>query len=381
MIRLQQGKQQRLTQLHHACQSLGLPWVSYRLPNSPEPVTVVHLDKTTATFGRGAVDGFVVAPFDFPEKTAFWLRNDLVFTGFTIKPDQGRCGSLQAGQLLTLNQLYSALENGSQASDRISYIDRTSAIDRFHYTELVNKALSKIESGKLEKVVLSRLSLLELSEDFSPAAMFESLCRLYPDAFVSLFEIPGQGCWIGASPELLLSRRGDYYETMSLAGTRSAAATWESKEENEQALVTRYISQQLEAAGLQVKVGELETVQAGQVFHLRNRISATGYAGVFDIVRRLHPTPAVCGLPLAIARDFIAEEEPHKRQFYSGFLGPIAANGEADLYVNLRAAQLYPQTAALYLGGGIVQGSQADAEWLETEAKAATLIEAIAHAG
>jgi isochorismate synthase len=381
MIRLQHGKHQRLAQIHHACQSLGLPWVSYRLPMQKEAVTVIHLDKTPATFGRGAVDGFVVAPFDFPEKTAYWLRNDLVFTGFTIDPSQGRCGSLQAGQLLTMNQFYAALENGSQPSDRINYIDRTSAIERPHYSALVNKALDQIGRGKLEKVVLSRLALLDLPADFNPASMFESLCTLYPDAFVSLFEIPGAGCWIGASPELLLARRGDHYETMSLAGTRSAAGSWQAKEENEQALVTRYIRQQLEAAGLQVAVGALETVQAGQVFHLRNRISAEGYAGVFDIVRRLHPTPAVCGLPLAEARDFIAAEEPHKRAFYSGFLGPIAANGAADLYVNLRAAQLYPNTAALYLGGGIVQGSQADAEWLETEAKAATLIEAIHHAG
>lgn len=383
MIRIPVRQRQTLRQLHLACQASGLPWVSYRLPGESEPITHIHLDTTTATFDAHCQDGFVIAPFDFPAKAAFWLRNDLSLKGFQPDLHQAQIGALGTQQIIQLSRLHEKYGQELEPANPQS-ADKISAVTQATYENLVQQALASIDKGIFQKVVLSRFTDISLPEGIRPDMLFESLCQLYPTAFVSLYELPGLGCWIGASPELLLSRRGEHFESMSLAGTLSPHKNehlWQPKEQHEQQIVTSYITEQLRNCGLTVEVGEQETIQAGQVFHLRNTITATGQAGVFKVVNKLHPTPAVCGFPVEAARQFITEKESHHRQFYSGFLGPIAADGNAAIYVNLRAARLENKNARLFLGGGIVQGSNPAAEWQETEAKAATLLAAIAHAG
>jgi len=383
MIRIPVRQRQTLRQLHLACQASGLPWVSYRLPGESEPHTLIHLDPTPAIFDASSANGFVIAPFDFPEKQGYWLRKDVLLSGFSPDLHQAHTATLNTRQLIQLSLLHEKYNqelepNGEATSNGSNPVNQTT------YEAQVAAALAEIERGLLEKVVLSRFADVPLPADSRPDLIFEALCSLYPTAFVSLYAIPGVGCWIGASPELLLACRDDRFESMSLAGTRSPQENehlWQAKEQNEQQIVTRYITQQLRDCGLTVEVGEQETIQAGQVYHLRNTISATGQSGVFEVVNKLHPTPAVCGYPVAAARAFIRATEAHPRDFYCGFLGPVADNGDADLFVNLRAARLENTYARLFLGGGIVQGSNPAAEWLETEAKAATLLAAIAHAG
>jgi len=382
MIRTPVRHRHKLRQLHQACQASGLPWVSYRLPGETEPVTIIQLDPTPGNFEPNVANGFVIAPFDFPEKQAYWLRNDLTVHGFSPDLQFAHTGQLQTAQLIQLAQLHEKFNRAIAAIDCFSPAE-TSNVEQPEYEAQVKTALSAIKNGWFEKVVLSRTANINLPEEIQPEQLFEALCALYPTAFVSIYQLPDLGCWIGASPELLLASRGDNYESMSLAGTLSPNKTeqhWRSKEQNEQQIVTRYIKGQLQACGLNVSVGEQETIQAGQVYHLRNSITATGQSSVFEVVQRLHPTPAVCGFPLAAARDFIRQTEKHPREFYCGFLGPIAADGNAILYVNLRAARLDKNRAQLYLGGGIVAGSDPAAEWEETQAKAATLIAAINHA-
>jgi isochorismate synthase len=235
------------------------------------------------------------------------------------------------------------------------------AVSQQNYEVQVQAALAAIARGPLQKVVLSRIKKVPLPADTHPATLFEKLCAAYPQAFVSLVNLPGLGIWLGASPELLLQNEDDMFETMSLAGTRTTAgsmAPWTDKEIHEQLLVTDYIREKLREAGLQVEVAERETVQAGQVYHLRNLIRATGHASSFALVKTLHPTPAVCGLPADTARNYLLFHEAHQRSLYGGFLGPVDAQGHCQLYVNLRSMELHKGSASLYLGGGIVAGHQ-----------------------
>ncbi len=383
MIRTPVRHSHQLGQLHQACQASGLPWVSYRLPGETEPITSIQLDPELAYFDSNAAGGFVISPFDFPEKKAFWLKNDLTLQGFAPDLQFARTAQLRPAQLLVLAKLHEQFKKNlpELACSSLPPADR---VHQTLYERQVEAALLAINAGKLEKVVLSRTETIPLNENQQPVQLFEALCALYPAAFVSIYQLPGIGCWIGASPELLLARHGEQVESMSLAGTLTqpqGEAVWQSKEQHEQQIVTRYIAEQFRACGLDVSIGEQETIQAGQVYHLRNRISAKGQATVYELVHRLHPTPAICGYPVAAARAFIHEHEQHNREFYAGFLGPVDEQGDARLYVNLRAARLEKTQARLYLGGGIVAGSQPTAEWEETRAKAATLLAAIHHAG
>jgi isochorismate synthase len=95
------------------------------------------------------------------------------------------------------------------------------------------------------------------------------------------------------------------------------------------------------------------------------------------MLKLLHPTSAVCGMPLESAREFLRANEGYDRQFYTGYLGPVNVKGESHLFVNLRCMQLFSKKAILYAGAGVTIDSDAEKEWEETEMKLDTLLSAI----
>src|SRR5690606_36067436 len=164
---------------------------------------------------------------------------------------------------------------------------------------------------------------------------------------------------------------------------------------NEQQLVTDFILKQLESSNLKSQTLNLkpETIKAGNLVHLKTSITAIFNSKINfkQLLRNLHPTPAVCGLPKDAAKQFILKNENYNREFYTGFLGEInvktsvtrnnnSRNAEnnayatvktvSNLFVNLRCMQISNQEAIIYVGGGITKDSNDEAEWEETVQKA-----------
>jgi isochorismate synthase len=174
---------------------------------------------------------------------------------------------------------------------------------------------------------------------------------------------------------------------VALAGTQAyspelplAAVRWGAKEIEEQALVSDYIREFFHQLGLAhfVEAGP-RTVSAGNVAHLQTRfeiklapVQLLHLAN--QILNKLHPTSAVCGMPKPEALSFILENEKYHRAFYSGFLGPIQMQHHSELFVNLRCMQLKRDRAVLYVGAGITQDSVPELEWQETVLKSKTLL-------
>ena len=92
------------------------------------------------------------------------------------------------------------------------------------------------------------------------------------------------------------------------------------------------------------------------------------------LLLRLHPTPAVCGLPRAAAQRAILTDEASPRRYYAGFSGPLGIEGETRLYVSLRCMEFTPSLATLYAGGGIMPESVEQEEWEETQRKLQTML-------
>ena len=95
------------------------------------------------------------------------------------------------------------------------------------------------------------------------------------------------------------------------------------------------------------------------------------------MIKNLHPTPAVGGIPKREGLDFISSNEKFKREYYSGYMGDVDLLGERNLYVNLRCAQLNKESISLYVGAGITAESDAELEWGETQNKAQTILQAL----
>lgn len=237
------------------------------------------------------------------------------------------------------------------------------------YSEKINLAIAAIKNQRLQKLVLSRripvfYNTIDLKKSFL------NLCSAYPNAFAYLF-LNGKDCWLGAFSEILgkFSKVSNEFETMSLAGTLPLNEAWTQKEIEEQRPVTDYISDVLKSFSKQIEVSETYDHISGSIKHLRTDFKASiSPADLDDIIRELHPTPAVCGIPKETCRNLIRTLEKQPREFYAGY-SRIETVNEIYYFVNLRCAKLYHDRAEIFAGGGITAQSNPEKEWTETELK------------
>lgn len=235
------------------------------------------------------------------------------------------------------------------------------------------KALER--EGRLTKAVAARCLLQDAPVDIN--ALFDSLCRNYPDAFVYLFSTPESGTWIGATPEVLLENDGKDLHTMALAGTHRDNDTdgWDAKNRREHDVVTKYIMDCFTDFGLTPFADKPVTKMAGPVEHLMTRISvpASDTLDVLQLIDTLAPTPALCGMPRELAAETIAQQEHFERAFFGGYCGPWNGYDSFSLFVTLRCAHIAPDRAVLYAGAGIMSESDPASEWAEIDRKLSTL--------
>lgn len=250
------------------------------------------------------------------------------------------------------------------------------------FFDLVHRTKKAIHSGLLKKLVVSRK--IKIKHNLNPFELFNNLLHLYPQAMVYFWHHPVAGTWMGASPERLFGIDEYGLKTMSLAGTLPFNSNeiyhWGAKEKLEQALVTQSIKKVLRDLFNEedIECSETYTKRAGNLVHLCNDISVNrANVSVERMIKNLHPTPAVGGIPKQEGLDFIASHEKFDRQYYSGCMGDVDLLGECNLYVNLRCAQLKKESISLYVGAGITAESDAEQEWEETQNKAQTILQAL----
>jgi isochorismate synthase len=268
-------------------------------------------------------------------------------------------------------------ENESEFHFKVhALLDKPYVYTTREYLLQAHSFLNGIHQLDLDKAVFSRIKN-KTFPIIQAENLFKELCNSYPKACVYLLSSELLGTWIGATPEILVEIHQGQLFTMSLAGTKktNTAVEWGGKEVKEQAYVTSFIEENLKC--LQVKNIEVQgpyDYEAGPVTHLRTDISGSS-EGIppIDIVRKLHPTPAVSGLPQQAAMELISSVEYHHRMLYTGIVGYIGKE-HTKLYVNLRCAQLQENEAYLYLGGGFTSESIPELELDETENKSKTLI-------
>jgi len=332
--------------------------------------------------------GFLFAPFD-PDKERIFLAADFSFS-FENATLQAAENPLENRSLAWLQEQVITARRTRRHAPRNNH---TASVDttKNTFANVVNEGVKKIEDGTFEKVVASRFALVPLPDDFDVVRSFQKLCDTYPNALVSFVTLPGIGSWLGASPEILVSVEDKrIFKTVALAGTKPYTNTinlksvaWTQKEIEEQALVERYII----SCFKKIRLREYDehgpkTIIAGNLMHLRSDFTVDMKATNFPqlgttMLRLLHPTSAVCGMPLAPALEFIRSSEGYDREFYAGYLGPVNVKNAVNIFVNLRCAQLLHDNAIIYAGAGITIDSIADDEWAETEIKMNTLLSVI----
>ncbi|WP_209403091.1 chorismate-binding protein [Pseudozobellia sp. WGM2] len=348
-----------------------LPLVVYRKPKEANLKALFQDEDNLVSVKDFTETGFVFAPFD-QEKPTLLLRPDQFFELETFDTE----------------------DYDSKHTLPLINVDEKK---EFHL-RLVEKGLAEIERGNFDKVVLSRC--LRVPMESKPLNLFKKLLGKYENAFCYLWYHPKVGLWMGATPEILLRVENKKMTTISLAGTQKFRENenikWEKKELKEQKFVTDYIVDALEGKVSNLTLGETESIRAGNLLHLRTKISANlNDDGLNNVLKALHPTPAVCGLPRKSSEDFILANENYAREFYTGYLGELnfkverkrnsrRANQEnqvyrsiskqSTLFVNLRCLKLLGNEVLIYVGGGITKESDPENEWDETVSKSKTML-------
>ena len=260
------------------------------------------------------------------------------------------------------------------------------------YEEIVGKAVAEIRAGAFEKVVLAREVTVGARSAHDPAALFGALRELFPSCFSFCVGSP-EGAFLGASPELLVRRRGAGAATVALAGStrRSADPAVDDhlgeqllrseKDRHEHLIVSKRISRVLRPHSVWVEAEpEPGLVKVANIQHLATPIHAqlAEPLSAVELAGLLHPTPAVGGEPRDAALAAIAGLEGMDRGWYAGPVGWMDAAEDGEFCVALRSALLRDRTAHLYAGCGIVGDSDPAAELAETEVKLGALLPLIA---
>jgi len=340
-----------------------LPFAVFRLPRNNKIQIIIQAERKVQDISIEKLDeaeGFAIAEFNS-------FKNGKVFL---IKPDW----NVDAGYLAK-----EIVKKISDLPDTENIFTENKAVSEKTYSEMANRLIQKLQAGKLSKVVLSRMIKIEFEKNFSAEMFFNLLENSYREAFIYLFNLPGIGTWVGASPEVLLKMNENEAETVSLAGTKAIEKDdWTSKELEEQKIVSDSIAHILKNCEItNYHQNGPETIAAGNIAHLKTvfKFPASELKSkIGNLVKQLHPTPAVCGLPKEIAFNLISKTEKHERRFYTGFLGPVNQNGNTNLFVNLRCAELGKNKMNVYVGGGLTAASLAKDEWEETVRKSETLL-------
>jgi isochorismate synthase len=255
--------------------------------------------------------------------------------------------------------------------------------DSASWREAVREATEAIARGALLKVVLAREVVARAAGPFSASAALRRLCDAYRACTIFAFERGGT-MFLGATPERLVRLDGRRVQAACLAGSRPRGATPEEddalaralradrKERFEHALVVPALRDALEPVCAALTTpGEPALLRVRNVQHLYTPVEGVTRedTSALDLAARLHPTPAVGGVPRETALEVIRRSEPFDRGWYAGPVGWMDASGGGEFVVALRSALLSGSEARLYAGCGVVAGSDPGREWEESDVK------------
>lgn len=352
------------------CLRNNIPFYTYRLPNTDDIVFGAQLNNDITLFKgfehhRGE-EGFIITPFN-PSSWSF---------PFIIHPDISFKNTLTDKEAII--NLQTTAFNTAERSFTHQDCNHTEYLDE------IQTLKEQLEQENIKKVVLSRTITIPYDTILASPHIFAQMLQ-YHHAFVFFVSIPGKCAWMGATPETFLRYDREGFKTMSLAGTQpinnNITPTWGEKDIVEQQIVTDYIAETLRPFFRRnLEKSESFTAKAGNVYHLCTLFQSDEQLPadqIDELVKALHPTPAVCGIPKKKAMQIIMDIEKQDRNYYTGFLGPLQRTGAFDLFVNLRTMELFDDALKLYVGGGITSASDPESEWLETCEKANTILNLI----
>lgn len=255
--------------------------------------------------------------------------------------------------------------------------------ERIEWLQKVNAALNEIAEGDYSKVVLSRRVELTLSNQPDLYKKLQSLTNDYPRCYIFAYR-KNESIFFGASPEKLAKIEDGWVEADALAGSTQRGKTQHEDDQlanellsskknlSEQNAVVEFITNSFSGFAEEIVYEEKPIIRKlSNIQHLWTPIKAKLKPGhtIFSILKDIHPTPAICGVPWSGALDFIKTTEGYNRGLYAGIVGWFNFDEHGEFAVSIRSGLLKNNKLYAFAGCGIVEGSDPEAEFEETELK------------
>lgn len=281
-----------------------------------------------------------------------------------------------------LDAIVEAAEGHLEHERSSHLVSRAETPDAAGWMRSVEALTSSIRAGGADKVVLAREVVLMAGAPIDESWVLARLRESYPNCTIFAAR-RSDACFLGATPERLVRVDDRRVSVACLAGTSwrggsdddaaiGAQLLADPKERSEHSLVLGMILRALAPLCDDVRAAaEPSLMRMPNVQHLHTPVEATlrGHAGVLDLAARLHPTPAVGGVPTTAALDAIREHEPFDRGWYAGPIGWLDTRGNGEFAVAIRSGLVRGAEARLYAGCGIVRDSVPEREWEESMMK------------
>lgn len=281
----------------------------------------------------------------------------------------------------------------SLSSDNFSSTHIQSIPSGKEYAKAVEKIRKEIQQGKLEKAVLGRILQIDVDQQPNISQLVQNLITHNHDKYNFALNTSEEGkekTLIGASPELLISKKGSIVVSNPLAGSRPRQKDPEKdvlmaqelrhseKDLHEHKLVVQSVMNALRPFCKELHVPEEPSViHTETMWHLSTEIIGhleDPFIQSIEIAENLHPTPAICGTPNNIALENIKQLESFNRDYFTGLIGWSDKNGDGEWAITIRCAEIEENTIRMFAGAGIVQDSVPEEEKNETAAKLQTML-------
>lgn len=297
--------------------------------------------------------------------------------------------SLYSKSMEERNQLLHSIRNNSTTAS--PSLIRKEEISPERWKQTVDGVVNELTHGPLKKVVLARELRLVFNSDVEAESVLENLYTQQPASYIFAFESNGD-CFIGASPERLIKKQGDEVYSTCLAGSISRGQTEEEdqalgqtlladqKNLKEHGYVVEMIKEALEQSCKEVILpGHPQLMKMRDIQHLYTPV--IGKCGpntsLLLLVERLHPTPALGGLPKTSAVEKIREVEQLDRGLFGGPLGWVDYQQNGEFAVAIRSGLIQGDEVSLFAGCGVVADSHSEEEYLETSLKFRPMLRAL----
>lgn len=287
------------------------------------------------------------------------------------------------------NELFLSLHQNVDTEPAV--LTETKEISPEKWKQSVDKVVSELTGGPLKKVVLARELRLMFNKQVEVEKVLENLYKQQQESFIFAFESNGD-CFVGATPERLVKKQGNEIFSTCLAGTISRGETAEEDKylgetllhDQKNLIEHQYVVEMIKEA-LEESCEEIILPDQPQLMKIRDiqhlYTPVIGKAGkdssLLLIVEKLHPTPALGGLPKKEAVEKIRQVEELDRGFYAGPLGWLDYRGNGEFAVAIRSGLIQGEEVSLFAGCGVVADSNSESEYLETGLKFRPMLRAL----